>query len=111
MLEGSFTKCPKLEKELNIEHPSTSFFFDNFAHDQLELFHFIGKIMYAKRAEKTTEQWQNNEAKLNPNFQRKYGRPYPPKDDLNWLIDTSPMSAQLVFLLIYVQIPNVLNLL
>lgn len=64
--------------------------------NQLELFHFIGKVMYAKRAETSNKQWQLSESKLNPNAWRRYARPIPPKDDLNRLIDMSPLSAQLV---------------
>uniref|UniRef100_A0A1I8C091 ATPase_AAA_core domain-containing protein n=1 Tax=Meloidogyne hapla TaxID=6305 RepID=A0A1I8C091_MELHA len=98
IIEGNSAKRLKTEKlSNNCQQPSTSFFSSNFASsDQLELFHFIGKIMYAKRAEKPTKEWLNNESKLNLNLKRIYGRPLPPKDDLNKLIETSPISAQLL---------------
>ncbi|CAK5030336.1 unnamed protein product [Meloidogyne enterolobii] len=98
IIEGNSAKRSRLEKLSNNsqQQPSTSFFSSNFASDQLELFHFIGKIMYAKRAEKPTEKWLENESKLNFNLKRIYGRPLPPKDDLNKLIETSPISPQLL---------------
>jgi hypothetical protein len=63
---------------------------------QLELFHFIGKVMYAKRAESADQRWEQIEKRLHPSAWRKYARPLPPKDDLNWLIETAPISAQMV---------------
>ncbi|CAK5074892.1 unnamed protein product [Meloidogyne enterolobii] len=98
IIEGNSAKRPRLEKlsNNNSQQPLISFFSSHFASDQLELFHFIGKIMYAKRAEKPTEKWLENESKLNFNLKRIYGRPLPPKDDLNKLIETSPISPQLL---------------
>uniref|UniRef100_A0A914I8L1 Phosphatidic acid phosphatase type 2/haloperoxidase domain-containing protein n=1 Tax=Globodera rostochiensis TaxID=31243 RepID=A0A914I8L1_GLORO len=64
----------------------------------LELFHFIGKVLYAKRMEKKNavqiEQWKCTEQRLGQKVREKYGRPLPPKDDLNQLIASAPISGQ-----------------
>lgn len=63
----------------------------------LELFHFLGKIMYAKRAEKADNFWTKCEDRLVPRLKAAgFGRKFPPKDDINQLISTSYVSGSFV---------------
>ncbi|KAH7727297.1 CRE-HPR-17 protein [Aphelenchoides avenae] len=58
----------------------------------LDFFHFIGKLLYAKRAEAVDDKWTRAESLLR-NECRHLARDVPPKDDLNELLASSFMSG------------------
>lgn len=62
----------------------------------VELFHFIGKLMYAKRAEFADKRWLKCEKMLLKNSRPKFGRLLPPKDDINQLLDSCFVSGDFV---------------
>jgi len=62
----------------------------------LEQFHFIGKIIYAKRMENADPKWLKMESRLDPSIQASHSRPFPPKENVDHLIDSSPISGPLV---------------
>jgi hypothetical protein len=62
----------------------------------LEQFHFIGKIIYAKRMENADSKWLKMESRLDPSIQANHFRPFPPKENVDHLIDSSPISGPLV---------------
>ncbi|KAI1727715.1 Rad17 cell cycle checkpoint protein [Ditylenchus destructor] len=70
-----------------------------------ELFHYIGKIMYAKRATETNERWEKSEQMLRKNAQ-KFMRPLPPKEDLNELTSIGFVSGEFVNGYIFEHEPN-----
>ncbi|KAL3093228.1 hypothetical protein niasHT_022678 [Heterodera trifolii] len=79
----------------------------------LELFHFIGKILYAKRIEEKSgvknnqiERWKRTEQRLGQKLCEKYGRPMPPKDELNQLIAAAPIGGQSLIGFIYEHEPR-----
>lgn len=78
-------------KQLNLSNTSNG---------HVELFHFIGKLMYAKRAESANQHWLMCEKILLIKSQRKYGRPLPPKDDINYLLNSCFISGDFVCFLI-----------
>lgn len=52
--------------------------------EHYDLYHYIGKIMYAKRLnDQICTKWTNLEKILLPKARQKFGRPYPPKENLN----------------------------
>lgn len=63
---------------------------------QVELFHFIGKLMYAKRAELSNEHWLKCEQMLLKKSRKKFGRLLPLKDDINQLLDLCFISGDFV---------------
>ncbi|KAI1720104.1 rad17 cell cycle checkpoint protein domain-containing protein [Ditylenchus destructor] len=70
-----------------------------------ELFHYIGKIMYAKRATETNERWEKSEEMLRKNAQR-FMRALPPKEDLNELTSVGFVSGEFVNEYIFEHEPN-----
>src|SRR4051812_33894527 len=67
-----------------------------FPSNHLELFHFVGKVMYSKRAELASEMWTKSEQKLSPKSRKKFGRPFPPKDDIFELTSSAYVSGSFV---------------
>uniref|UniRef100_A0A7E4VL95 Cell cycle checkpoint protein RAD17 n=1 Tax=Panagrellus redivivus TaxID=6233 RepID=A0A7E4VL95_PANRE len=59
----------------------------------LEAFHYIGKIMYSKRAEKADQNWRRSEGLLKA---ESFRRPLPPKDDLNELAESDLFAGNRV---------------
>uniref|UniRef100_A0A915ERY3 Cell cycle checkpoint protein RAD17 n=1 Tax=Ditylenchus dipsaci TaxID=166011 RepID=A0A915ERY3_9BILA len=70
-----------------------------------DLFHFIGKIMYAKRATNSTDSWMKSEEKLLPKARRKI-RMFPPKEDLNELADSNFISGKFLTSYIFEHEPS-----
>lgn len=58
----------------------------------VDFFHFIGKLLYAKRAESADDRWTRCEAMLRPEC-RHLARKLPPKEDLNELLSSSFISG------------------
>uniref|UniRef100_A0AC35FG21 Cell cycle checkpoint protein RAD17 n=1 Tax=Panagrolaimus sp. PS1159 TaxID=55785 RepID=A0AC35FG21_9BILA len=69
----------------------------------LNIFHYIGKILYAKRADSSTQEWRNTENKL---MVSKWKRQFPPKDNLNYLIDNCTISGSRLADFIHEHEPN-----
>ncbi|GMT14930.1 hypothetical protein PFISCL1PPCAC_6227, partial [Pristionchus fissidentatus] len=74
----------------------------NKAGSSISLFHTIGRICYAKRAEKTDTSWRTIEELL-PN--KKLRRPQP-DFDVNALIDESPHDSQKLISFVFDHIPR-----
>jgi hypothetical protein len=62
----------------------------------LDLFHYLGKILYAKRQDASNPKWKAIEQKLNENVKPEYRRALPPKEDLTWLTVASPLPGNTV---------------
>jgi hypothetical protein len=62
----------------------------------IDIFHFLGKILYAKRLETASERWKAIEGQLDENVKPEYRREFPPKDDLSTLAQTSSLSNSAV---------------
>lgn len=60
---------------------------------RVQFFHFLGKIMYAKRSDVYDEKWTKTEKKLCRKALAKRGRSYPPKEDVNQLIEQCFVSG------------------
>lgn len=57
----------------------------------LDIFHFLGKILYAKRLEKADKKWELAESKLRADVKSEYRREFPPKEDTNTLSRSSTL--------------------
>lgn len=62
----------------------------------IDLFHFLGKILYAKRLDKADKAWEAVEALLDENVKPDYRRELPTKDDLSELSRSSTLSNSAV---------------
>uniref|UniRef100_A0A914Z4Q6 Cell cycle checkpoint protein RAD17 n=1 Tax=Panagrolaimus superbus TaxID=310955 RepID=A0A914Z4Q6_9BILA len=73
------------------------------AFNQIPMFHFIGKVMYAKRLEASTQESRATESKLSV---KKWRRVFPPKEDLNHLVDNCVLSGEKLTEWIFEHEPN-----
>jgi len=71
-----------------------------------DLFHFIGKVMYANRSTEPDGLWMRCERKLRVRLAPKFSKRFPPKDDLNWLVDSAAVSAPFLADYIFEHEPN-----
>uniref|UniRef100_A0AC34FT82 Cell cycle checkpoint protein RAD17 n=1 Tax=Panagrolaimus sp. ES5 TaxID=591445 RepID=A0AC34FT82_9BILA len=71
--------------------------------NQIPMFHYIGKIMYAKRLEASTQESRTTESKL---AVKKWRRVFPPKENLNNLIDNCQLSGDRLSEWIFEHEPN-----
>jgi hypothetical protein len=62
----------------------------------IDIFHFLGKILYAKRLDTADEDWEAAESRLDENVKPEYRREFPPKDDLSELSRASTLSNSAV---------------
>jgi hypothetical protein len=62
----------------------------------MDIFHFLGKILYAKRLEESYESWDATESLLDENVKPEYRRQLPSKDDLAELSYASTLSNSAV---------------
>ena len=62
----------------------------------VDLFHFIGKILYSKRAELETNDWKKCEQCLRKQVAKKWSRPFPPKDNVHDLLELANISGSRV---------------
>lgn len=89
MLQNILDILGDIRRALNFMHFTLSTFSSSAAKtdlQNLDHFHFLGKIMYSKRADRSTAEWDRCEKKLSKRANQKFGRPFPPKDDVNALI-------------------------
>jgi len=56
----------------------------------------IGKVMYANRSTEPDGPWMRCERKLRVCLAPKFSKRFPPRDDLNWLVDSAAVSAPFV---------------
>ncbi|VDK59412.1 unnamed protein product [Anisakis simplex] len=76
----------KLLKDINLFGSSS----------QTDSFHSIGKILYAKRAETTNEEWTESENLLSESLKKHFLRDTPPKDCLDDVIQKTAMSGDMI---------------
>lgn len=62
----------------------------------LDLFRFLGKIIYAKRLDVADEKWALTENRLQESVKDEYRREFPPKEDPNVLAKSSFLSDSAV---------------
>ena len=60
---------------------------------QVPLFHYLGKVFYSKRLERTSQSWRHIENQL---LAKQWRRHLTPKDDLNQMIDNCVLSSSRV---------------
>ena len=63
---------------------------------QVEMFHLIGKILYAKRDDKPSRAFSAAQSKLNANVRNDYRRYLPPKDQPERLVRSWPVNTPTV---------------
>ncbi|KAI6184068.1 hypothetical protein M3Y97_00556700 [Aphelenchoides bicaudatus] len=72
----------------------------------VDLFHFLGKILYAKRSEDADEEWARLESKLSDKVKPIYRREFPPKNDVSMLMQASSLSNSALIDFIMEHEPN-----
>lgn len=83
--------CRVNEKMVNSDFVCTS-------DTPIDIFHFLGKILYAKRLDVKNKAWNDVEGKLAENVKPEYRRKFSPKDDLSELSRASTLSNSAVSL-------------
>uniref|UniRef100_A0A915PSS3 AAA+ ATPase domain-containing protein n=1 Tax=Setaria digitata TaxID=48799 RepID=A0A915PSS3_9BILA len=59
----------------------------------IDPYHSLGKLLYAKRCDKTDDNWKRTEEMLKIELRKVWSRGYPPKDDVNEVLEKSGMDG------------------
>ena len=71
--------------------------------NHLSTFHYVGKIMHAKRADISSQEWRISENLLKD---KRWARPKPPKDDINYLVEITRFTESRLADYIFEHEPN-----
>ncbi|KAE9552215.1 hypothetical protein FO519_004559 [Halicephalobus sp. NKZ332] len=71
--------------------------------NHLSTFHYIGKIMNAKRADVSSQNWRLSENLLK---EKQWARPRPPKDDINYLVEITRFTESRLADYVFEHEPN-----